>query len=168
MKLYNFKKKIFSKFSSDFHELSLWTATKRLLRFHHISSPLRKRDGPWTRSDKEETRIRLASPHHVPAPSQHSHRTWFPFPSQSPSLADLSHYPGWCKYVISWLLRRKLQRYSGTFLDDQLSSSPISTILFFAAPTPHSYRNSLSSSLSPNPKKTLTDLSTCRPIRPPL
>ena len=33
---------------------SLWTATKRLLQFNQVSSPLRRSDGSWARSDKEK------------------------------------------------------------------------------------------------------------------
>ena len=49
---------------------SLWTATKKLLRFHHISSPIQRPDNSWARSDKEKAEV-FAS---------HLHTTFQPHP----------------------------------------------------------------------------------------
>ena len=36
------------------HNRSLWTATKQLLGFHSVSSPLQRSDGSWAQSDQEK------------------------------------------------------------------------------------------------------------------
>ena len=40
--------------SLSIQDRSLWTATKKLLHFHPVPSPLRRSNGSWARSDKEK------------------------------------------------------------------------------------------------------------------
>ncbi|KAL1139204.1 hypothetical protein AAG570_009263, partial [Ranatra chinensis] len=43
--------------SLSLQDQSLWTATKRLLNYHSIFSPLRQQDNSWARSDEEKAEV---------------------------------------------------------------------------------------------------------------
>lgn len=157
---------------------SLWTATKRLLRFHHISSPLRRSDGSWARSDTEKA-DEFASHLHTtfqphpdvldPVHSAHVHDfLTSPLPLSLPPRAIT---PADVRYVISRLLPRKSPGVD-LITSEILRHFPRRAIVFLT----YIYNSILRTThfpllwkfsvikLIPKPDKPLTEPSSFRPI----
>lgn len=157
---------------------SLWTATKRLLRFHNVSSPLRKPDGSWARSDKEkadEFASHLHStfqPHPDIEDPNHSSRVLdflqSPLPLSPPPRAIT---PADVRYIISRLPSRKSPGFD-LITSEILRHFPKRAIVFLTyifnsilrtTHFPLLWKFSLIHMI-PKPEKPLTEASSYRPI----
>lgn len=97
---------------------SLWRSTKKLLKYHPVSPPIRRNDGTWAASDEEKSQLF----------SQHLRQTFTPHPdpNNQSHLADIQEFldsplpmalppkavtPSEVRYIISHLPKRKSPGY---------------------------------------------------------